>query len=139
LFTNSFGLVTTILTGYIVFFRQKNYNPTIIIQIILLLVTYLSFCPRDYWRVFTGQTGLSDKDMPTWIWDLNSIGEVAFLLQHWVFAVQYLKVALVFELAFTVRTQAVEEKRKSRERVILVTNIVAYVVLSVSLLILFMV
>jgi len=46
--------------------------------------------------------------MPEWIWIPFSISQAFFLAQHWIFSAQYLKVALLFELAFCVKSQQIQ-------------------------------
>ena len=100
----------------------------------MLILAYFFFDLRNFWKALNGQSGLNDKDTPNWVWNLYSIGVILFLVQHWVFASQYLRVALTFELAFSVKTEAVKEKKRRRDREILTVNIVAYSLLLVALL-----
>ena len=43
-------------------------------------------------------------------------------MQHWAFTAQYLKVALIFELAFSIKTGEVQKKKRSRECVLIAVN-----------------
>ena len=48
-----------------------------------------------------------------WSFDFFSTGEVIFLAQHWIFAGQYLKIALTIQLTFSVKTEEIYEHNDS--------------------------
>ena len=62
----------------------------------------------------TDDLSFNSEDSPNIIVYTFVIVQVLFLVQHWLFTAQYLKVALIFELAFSVKTGEVRKKREKR-------------------------
>jgi len=60
-----------------------------------------------------------------------------FLVQHWLFTAQYLKAALNFELAFSIKTGEVEKKNNSRKWLLIALHVGAYFSFFVSSIALF--
>ena len=58
------------------------------------------------------------------------------MVQHWVFAAQYYKIALTFELAFKMKSREVEERQRKQELFVTVANAIAYSFLLICLIIL---
>ena len=100
-------LLGILITSFVVLYNQKNYNPTILVQLALLVVCYIGYEINDFYKILNHDTNSDDSDLPEWIWISFSVSQVLFLAQHWVFTAQYLKVALIFELAFCVKTEQV--------------------------------
>ena len=101
---DSIIFIGVLLTSFFVVCKQRNYNPPILIQLTLLIVCYIGFELRDWYKTLSYDTRFNNNGMPNWIWFPFSLSQVLFLAQHWVFTAQYLKVALLFELAFCVKT-----------------------------------
>ena len=60
-------------------------------------------------------------------------------MQHWEFASQYLKVATLFELAFSENTESIGKRRKKRKRILQIIRIVAYTFFTTTTLILILI
>ena len=101
---DSIIFIGVILTSFYIIYFQKNYNPEILVQLTLLVVCYIGFGVKDWSVILNHETSFNNKEMSEWSWIQFSLSEVLFLAQHWVFTAQYLKVALLFELAFCVKT-----------------------------------
>ena len=125
--------VLVLITACYIFFCQKNRSPVVAIQMCLLTITYIGFSMRNIWKVSTGNTKIMEDQTPDWIWYPFCISQVLWLTQHWIFTAQYLKVSMIFELAFCVKTSAVVAKKQERECNFKVINIGAYVLLSLNL------
>ena len=71
--------------------------------------------------------------LPKGVWVLFCFAEILFLTQHWIFAQVYLRVALIFELAFSSQTEEVEERKTQRMWWLSFANFAISFALSVSL------
>lgn len=96
------------------------------IQLALLLLTYIVFNVRNYSRLHEAkEDGLYDSQIASALTYAYDFAQILFMLQHWLFTIQYLKVALIFELAFCVKTEEVQKKKMAKESSIVMINLAA--------------
>ena len=126
-------LVAIAFTACYIFCYQKNLTSVVVIQMALLGITYVGFNIGNTWKTLTNQLSGQNSELPNWIWYTYSVAFALWLTQHWIFTAQYLKVALIFELAFCVKTSAVVAKKHERERCFIIVNILAYLILFFNL------
>ena len=92
----------------------------------VLIAAYIGKLMQDTFRVAIQCTNILYFTMGPGIWYPYAIGLALWLVQHWIFTSQYLRVALTFELMFKEHSPENLERKKKRERAILVANIVMF-------------
>ena len=123
------------------YFRQRREMKkplTVVFQLVFLMLSGLLDTIRNIWLISLGQYEMASSDNK-WIQILGDISSALFLMQHWEFASQYLKVATLFELAFSENTESIGKRRKKRKRILQIIRIVAYTFFTTTTLILILI
>ena len=78
-------LIGVLYVCFQVFYKQRNFQSSITVQLMLLLACYICFEIRNFQKIVASDSGLNDENLPNWIWYPYSIAQILFLTQHWVF------------------------------------------------------
>ena len=87
--------------------RQKT-TTNIWIQITILFMVTISYEILNIWLV------IGEDDTKKSLTYILFIGDIFFNIQHWIFALSYLRVAVNFKLLFSVNQDAIRNKLTKR-------------------------
>ena len=80
-------LAMLLMVFYTIFvsIRQRNLQPLVVTQLIMLVTFYLYRSYRNLYVVLTADTSFEDEQSPMWQVKANAIMVTTFFLQHWLF------------------------------------------------------
>ena len=98
--------------------RQKT-TPFIWMQIGLLWLAYVCFTIRDVtFMTDLGTKIIADGQAPYFVQAAVYLGAGFYFLQHWIFALSYFRIAVVFKLCFSFKCEKARRELARRLRLI---------------------
>ena len=126
-FINDFLIFLMLVTLIVYKLLRQKTNWHIWMQIVMLMVTTIGILIDMiffYRSIDNGELDLTAEIV-------GYLSLLLFIVQHWIFAFSYFKIAMNFKLIFSVDSEEIKKKLKRRTRIL---NVIQYVGLAIFIL-----